>query len=222
MNKASIKTIIRSSARLVSVVMAGLIVASCSGSANYADGEVQKRNLVQMVRMAFTISFAADSPSLSAEEIERLDIFMMRSNVSYGDELSMDFPLNRDGHLSEQDKKRMSFLSGLLKKRGLRLSAQVTPYGMSPAANQARFLISRYVVTPPQCGDWSQPSTANYSNTTLRNYGCAIQAQLGLMVANPRDLIIGVSSARTDTERAAGAVLTYRTSTATSISSGAE
>ncbi len=199
-------------------VMACLVLASCSGAANFADGDNQKRNEVQMVKIPLMVTFASDSATLSGESIANLDRFMMRSDVSYGDELSMDFPLNRDGSLSEMSQKRMAYMAEYLKGRGLHLSAEVTPYGMSPEADQARFLISRYVVTPPTCGNWSQPSTGNYGNASLPEIGCANQANLGLMVANPRDLITGATTGAIDTESAAKAVLTFRTKKPTKLS----
>lgn len=200
--------------------LAFLTLAACSGSANYTDGDNQRRNEVTMVRIPYIMTFAADNVNLSNDSVEKLDIFMMKSNVSYGDELSMDFPLERDGNLSEVNQKRLASLKSLLKKRGLRLSSEVTPYGLSPRENQARFLISRYVVTPPRCGDWSQPSTDNYGNASMSNFGCASQATLGLMVANPRDLIIGANNSRPDAEKASKAIHTYRTKKPAKTSAG--
>ena len=212
----NIKTCVTGSATL----MACLILSNCSGSANFTDGDTQKRNLVEMIKIPFIMSFASGRSDLSGIAIERLDKFMMRSNVSYGDELSMDFPLNRDGSLSDENRKRMIFLSGLLKKRGLHLSPDITPYGMSPAENQARLLISRYIVTPPVCDDWSQPSTGNYNNVNIPNFGCSTQANLGLMVANPRDLITGIANGTPDSEKAANAVRANRTKKPGKLSSG--
>lgn len=192
-------------------VLAALLIAGCSSMSNMATGDTQLRNEVEMIRIPFMVSFEKGKSQLSGDAIEKLDMFLMKSNAGYGDELSMDFPLQRDGKLSEQNRKRMASLSELLKKRGLRLASEVTPYGMSPAADKARFLISRYVVTPPRCGNWSQPSTDNYGNAPTVNFGCASQADLGLMVANPRDLITGVTGGQPDAERMAKAVYNYRT-----------
>ncbi len=204
--KMTVKNIVKSAAGLTLPAMAFLALAGCSGSAHFSDGDPQKRNEVAMVRIPFMLTFEADQAALSAAAIEQLDRFLVSSNVSYGDELSMDFPLERDGDLSPQNRERMAYLSDLLKKRGLHLAVAVTPFGLSPAENQARFLVSRYVVTPPQCGDWSEPSTGNYGNASLKDLGCASQAQLGLMIANPRDLVTGVSNNIPNAEQAAGAV----------------
>ncbi|MCF8473056.1 MAG: CpaD family pilus assembly protein [Emcibacter sp.] len=199
--------------------LACIILASCSGQANFADGDTQKRNEVKMIRIPFMITFDQKNASLSKNAIDQLDNFMMKVNISYGDEISLDLPLQRDGKLSEENVKRMTFLSNILKERGLHLSPEVTPYGMSPAEGQARLLISRYTVIPPTCGDWSIPSNDNYGNAATANFGCANQASLGLMVANPRDLITGENNTTPYTENAAKAIYTYKTKKPTSLSS---
>lgn len=202
----------------VASALACIVLVGCNGAANFAEGDNHLRNEVQMIKMPFMVTFKTGSADLSDEGAERLDIFMMKSNVSYSDELSMDFPLNRDGDLSVLNQKRLTFISSHLKKRGLRLSPEVTPYGMSPGSNEARFLISRYIVTPPVCGDWSIPSTDNDGNTSLSELGCSNQANLGLMVANPRDLITGDALGVPDTESAAKAIMVYRTKSPTKLS----
>jgi len=193
------------------LVLAGLILNGCSNASQYKGHEAQKRNLVEMVRIPYVLSFDAEKAALSSDEVRALDIFLSRSSVGYGDELSMDFALERDGKITSLNEERLEHIREILMQRGLRLSYELTPYGRTPEQNTARLLVSRYVVTPPQCGDWSQPSTGNYQNALMRDHGCSTQAQLGLMIANPKDLITGVSSSQTDTEKAAKAIKTYRT-----------
>ena len=86
---------------------------------------------------------------------------------------------------------------------------------MEPNANTGRLLISKYVVTPPVCGDWRQPSYPNYNNAPMSNLGCASQANLGLMVANPRDLITGQQGGAPNAERAASAIEHYQNTNVT-------
>ncbi|VAV87091.1 hypothetical protein MNBD_ALPHA02-429 [hydrothermal vent metagenome] len=224
MQKTVIQKNTKRFSRLVSttsLILASLVLASCSGAANFSNGDSQKRNEVTMIKIPFMVAFEAGNTSLSNDAIRQLDMFIMRNNVSYGDELSMDFPLGRDGGLSDENQKRLTFLTGLLKTRGLHLAADVTPYGMSPAPDKARLLISRYLVTPPRCGDWSQPSTGNYGNMNLPDFGCSTQAALGLMVANPRDLITGTTGGAQDAEKAAKSVYNYRTKKPAKSSSSA-
>ncbi|HEX9489010.1 MAG TPA: CpaD family pilus assembly lipoprotein, partial [Stellaceae bacterium] len=48
-------------------------------------------------------------------------------------------------------------------------------------------------VTPPDCPNWSKPASGDHSNTLPSNFGCADATNLGLMVADPRDLVLGRS-----------------------------
>ena len=186
-----------------------LMTAGCAGLHESTGLENQKRNKVEMVRVPYMMTFADNNYRLATDEVRALIAFLGNSNVGYGDELSMDFPLEKDGSLSDLNKRRLSYVSEVLKQHGIIMSMEVTPYGVAPKTNQARLLVSRYVVTPPQCGDWSRTSSSNYNNAPLQDLGCSTQANLGLMVANPRDLITGSRSEYPHAEKAAKAVETY-------------
>lgn len=41
----------------------------------------------------------------------------------------------------------------------------------------------------PECGDWGPHTLFSKSNQPSPNFGCAMQRNIGLMVANPKDLI---------------------------------
>jgi pilus assembly protein CpaD len=47
----------------------------------------------------------------------------------------------------------------------------------------------RYVAEPPQCGDWSTNLAYDPMNMPYPNLGCAQQRNLGVMIANPADLL---------------------------------
>lgn len=192
------------------------LTAGCaSNMANYNGAEQQTRNEVEMVRIPYSIHFESGTTAMSNEEVGKLNYFLRTASISYGDEFSMDFPLDRNGDVSDLDQERLAYVSNMLKDSGLNMSGKVTPYGMEPTSDTGRLLISRYVVTPPECGDWSQRSNPNYENAPLTNLGCASQANLGLMVANPRDLIIGAKGAAPNAERTAAAVQRYQEGTTT-------
>ena len=189
-----------------------ILTTGCAGHmANYNGVEPQNRNEVEMVRVPYNIHFGNGILEMSEIEITKLNQFLATSNITYGDEFSMDFPLDRNGNLSDIDQKRQKYVSNLLKNSGLYLSKNVTPYGMEPSPNTGRLLISKYVVTPPECGDWTQNSYPNHEDASLNNLGCATRANLGRMVANPRDLVIGAAGAAPDAEQSARAIELYRT-----------
>ena len=188
-----------------------LFTTGCASHMAQHNGvEQQTRNEVEMVKIPFNLQFGQGQTELSGREIARLNNFISTAHIGYGDELSMDFPLDRNGELSEIDKARFEYLNNLLKNSGLHLSNSITPYGMEPPANSGRLLVSKYVVTTPECGDWSQRPYPNHQNAPISNFGCANQANLGLMVANPKDLIIGATGAPTNSERSALAVERYQ------------
>lgn len=191
-----------------------VLATGCAGNMNHYTGvEQQNRNEIEMVRIPYSIQFPSNEVELDGREILKLNNFLGAADITYGDEFSMDFPLDRNGNLSELDQQRLVYISNLLKDSGLYLSDTVTPYGMEPKDGSGRLLVSKYVVTPPECGNWSQKAYPNYENAPLTNLGCANQANLGLMVANPRDLIVGSEGAPASAERSAGAVERYRNRT---------
>jgi pilus assembly protein CpaD len=65
-------------------------------------------------------------------------------------------------------------------------------------------------VTPPPCPDWRKPATTDFNNQEGANFGCATETNLGLMVANPRDLVNGKTLGPADAEATAKAVQNYR------------
>ena len=44
-------------------------------------------------------------------------------------------------------------------------------------------------VQVPECADWSSSANNIYTNTSHRNFGCSIRRNIGLIVADPNDLI---------------------------------
>jgi pilus assembly protein CpaD len=69
----------------------------------------------------------------------------------------------------------------------------------------------RYSATSPSCGgDWSAPSADNPNNVPPPNFGCAAQHNLGVMAADPADLVHARGSDTFDAQRADDVVEKYR------------
>ena len=71
-------------------------------------------------------------------------------------------------------------------------------------------VVSRYVVVSPNCPDWSKKPGTDFENRRASNFGCATETNLGLMVANPRDLVVGRSPGPADAEHNAQSLVRYR------------
>jgi pilus biogenesis lipoprotein CpaD len=76
---------------------------------------------------------------------------------------------------------------------------------------RVELILERHLVTLPACPDWSRQSGTDFSNQPHSNFGCATQTNLGLMVAEPKDLVRGRTLAPADGVHQAEGVVRYRT-----------
>jgi pilus assembly protein CpaD len=209
--------------RFSRTVPALLVLAMLGGCSTWQEGYTDKRNDVSLVRMTHDIAFVSGDARLTAASAADLHRFLADQGVSYGDTVTIDTGAT-PAALAGQ---RRAVLATMLAKEGITVAAASAPYGATPRADTARLVIGRYLVTPPQCPDWRKPSDRDYGNTQSSDYGCASATNLGLMVANPHDLIEGRGYAGPDAELAAKAVQQYhadavKTPTAPSASSGGQ
>lgn len=57
------------------------------------------------------------------------------------------------------------------------------------AAGVSHMAFPIYVVSPEECGYWDKPFDSDYGNGISDNFGCAVQHNIDVMAANPRDLV---------------------------------
>jgi pilus assembly protein CpaD len=70
--------------------------------------------------------------------------------------------------------------------------------------------VERYVVTPPDCPNWTKSQNEDHENAQTSNFGCANLSNLGLMVADPRDLVIARQLGPASAAHASMAIQRYR------------
>lgn len=191
--------------RLLGLGAALLALAACLPErAEWSHNDTIKRSSVELVRFGHDVGFSSEGTQLSASEAERLNRFLSSARVGYGDRLAVD------AGSSSNAKQRRAVLAAHLRGLGLTVEDETPLYGDAPAAGQARIIVSRHVVTPPPCPDWRKPSGPDYANTPSSNFGCATATNLGLMVADPADLVAGKELGPADAEYLAKAVDRYR------------
>jgi pilus assembly protein CpaD len=66
------------------------------------------------------------------------------------------------------------------------------------------------VVALPACPDWTGEPGANTDNRQLRNWSCSTAVNLGMMIADPSDLLLGRNPGYADGEYLARSVELYR------------
>ncbi len=72
------------------------------------------------------------------------------------------------------------------------------------------FRYDRFHVAVPNCGDWGSSPSSNPSNDVHSNFGCAFQRNVGLMIADPADLVRMRDVLPTDAQNSSRVLQKYR------------
>ncbi len=183
--------------RLLPLLALGLSLAACGGTKN--------RGLESVHQPVVTrTDYVYDVPAgLNGEDERRLSGWLESLRVGYGDRISVDDPSGNPA--SRNGVAAVAARYGLLVDE----AAPVTEGEVAPGT--FRVIVSRSKAEVPGCPDWSRASQPEFGANTMSNYGCATNANLAAMVANPEDLIIGRGSSVADAQTAGKAIKSYRT-----------
>lgn len=159
-------------------------LAGCGGMASNRSLESVHQPVVS--RTNYTLDLTAGPGGLSLPEQRRLAGWFDALGLRYGDRVYLDDPLDAGATRSgvEAVAGRWGILVGD--------DAPVTP-GDVPAGT-VRVVVVRSTAAVPGCPDWSAKSDTNLGNATPSNFGCATNANLAAMVADPEHLLHGSDS----------------------------
>ena len=186
-----------------------------------------KRLEVDPADYRHSVYFATDSSALTANERNRLLTFLRTVQPSARDSVRLE------GHADERATElynlelasnRAEQVAAFLDEAGYGdLSVTTTAFGEAlpavpstgPAAWQlnrrVEVVLERYLVTLPGCPDWSRESGTDFDNLPFSNFGCATETNLGLMIAEPKDLVRGRPLGPADGTHQAEGIVRYRT-----------
>ena len=188
-----------------------IVAAALAGCAHQAspvpEAGVEPVNVPVVTRTDFAFDAAAPGGSLPPSEASRLDGWFAGMGLRYGDTIFVDGPY-ADGARAQ--------VASIAGRYGMMVApgAPVTAGAIAPGT--VRVVVSRTVAGVPNCPNWERPSQPNTNNKSMPGLGCAVNANLAAMIANPEDLVRGrEGSGVLDTETARKAVDTYRSSTPT-------
>ena len=144
-----------------------------------------------VTRTNYTLDINAGPGGVSIPEQRRLAGWFEALDLRYGDRISIDDPMRSGASRAA--------VEGIAGRYGLLVSdeAPVTPGAVAPGT--VRVVISRSSAEVPGCPDWSAKSNANHLNASSSNYGCASNANMAAMVADPEHLLKGASGKGTTT-----------------------
>ncbi|MEO6433170.1 MAG: CpaD family pilus assembly lipoprotein [Sphingomicrobium sp.] len=154
----------------------------------------------------------AQSGALSSEEAARLDGWFAGLGLDFGDSI---YIAPESSPIARSQVAQIAGSYGLLVSAGAPASAT----GGVPGA--VRVVVSRRRATVPGCPDWSRPSTPNFGNDSLPSFGCGVNTNLAMQVADPQDLLRGRAGlAAEDAQAAAKAIIMYRNWVHTALRQG--
>ncbi len=180
-----------------------LSLGACTPSlALYSDSSELKRNEVSMVRLKHTVNFDSGT-ALDAMAQAAIEDFLALNRVGYGDVLSLD--LGDAGDPNAMAEKWFAVYE-YLKTYGIHLQPEAPITGAAPASGSGILIVERYIVSTPVCKKYAVGPDPNWANAPSPWFGCTTTALLGLMIADPADLIDGNADAPPDAEKAAKAI----------------
>jgi pilus assembly protein CpaD len=184
-----------------------LVGAGCTPSTSeWSPSEAPKSARVEYVRLQHVAAFKPGSADLATGEAEKLRRFLDQAQVNAEDHVFLE-----PGSEDRLTASRIGRLSKAMAEKGV--GAQTLPAMSADAAlgaDKVDIVVERYVVMPPDCPNWTSPAVGEHSNQPGSNFGCATATNLGLMVADPRDLVIGRTLGPAEGDAALAAVKRYR------------
>lgn len=192
-------------------LMVGSTLSGCMGGGSLSATNRSLDSVHQpVVRMAnYVLDVPAPSGSLGPVEMRRVSEWLDAMEVAYGDSISVDDSAVRNARAARDG------VAMLIARKGLLLADHAPITGGTITPDTIRVVITRSSAYVPGCPDWSRRMAHNYGNATSPNYGCATNANLAAMVADPTDLVSGQPGTTNDPLTATRAINTYRTATPT-------
>lgn len=154
-------------------------------------------------RSDYVFDVPATNAGLAPGEADRVAGWLSTMRLRYGDHVSVDDP--RYGPAARAQVAAIAASYGIL----LDDRAPITSAPLS--AGMVRVVVSRSVARVPGCPDFTRNGSSEFEGSTTSNYGCATQANMAAMVADPLDLVRGQPGTESfAAETSAKAIDTYR------------
>lgn len=179
-----------------------LTLAGCGNMASNRTLESIHQPVVS--RSNYTLDLNAQGGSLPTQEQRRLAEWFQAMNLGYGDRVSIDDPAGSNVVVKAAVETAAS-------RHGLLVNevAPVTTGQIAPGT--VRIVVTRSFAQVPGCPDWQTKLEMNYRNATSSNYGCSVNSNVAVMVANKEDLVRGEPGGPTiATQRSDTAIKQYR------------
>ncbi|MBN8501033.1 MAG: CpaD family pilus assembly protein [Sphingomonadales bacterium] len=160
-----------------------LVLSGCGGMPGNRSLESVHQPVVS--RTNYTLDINAGPGGVSIPEQRRLAGWFEALDLRYGDRVYLDDPMRSSA--------ARGAVEGLAGRHGLLVSEDAPVTAGAVAPGTVRVIVTRSSATVPGCPDWSAKSETNLGNATSSNYGCASNANMAAMIADPEHLLKGAS-----------------------------
>ena len=200
------------------VSLAALALVGCSSDQSTEEylAEVAARwqqidappvNAVETVTFEHVVDFPSISSQPDDPEQRRFRDFVIVSNLTGADTIILEGARNDSGTYTQRTEGQLAVMRDMLADMGLpSYTAAPTAVSRTRAQDQVVIVVTRSVAVIPDC----QPPQYSVGDRPDYSIGCAKNAALGLMVADPRDLNKGRTLDPADGEKASLAMQNYR------------
>jgi len=194
---------------ILAACAAPALVAGCQQAPDRAPlgperHKVQVTQHIDSIKVPFRENSAALPPSAKAG----LQGFLAEIGAGRDAVVVVRAPTQARGDLGDQ---RRNAVLRFLKAEGFRpVERDALMPEVEAPASEVLVRVAQYGTKLPDCPDHSRSELGGHSNRHTSNHGCATNRNLGLMVANPRDLVRGRDLAPARTSRQVHRIQDYR------------
>jgi pilus assembly protein CpaD len=174
-----------------------LMVSACTSTVeNWQEVKPQRQPEVQSVDHHHAVQFAGRSTRLSTYEEQQLSRFLASIGAARDNQfiISPRISAGDSGAGAQTARARAHTIARHLRARGLDPEIVLSPTETAGGLSRVDVVVRQYLVTLPPCPDWTARPGWNFGNQPSSNWGCATATNLGLMVADPADLVRGAGS----------------------------
>ena len=187
-------------------ILIALLATTLAGPALAAGDDpsrgLESVNVPVVTRSDYMFDAVSPDGSLPSSEQARLDAWFRGLDLSYGDSIYVE---GAYANAARSDVARVASRYGMLVSYGAPVSQGMV------APGSVRVVVSRTRASVPNCPNWSGKSQPNFANHSMSNFGCAVNANLAAMIADPNDLVWGREGTGIgDADTASRAIRSYR------------
>jgi pilus biogenesis lipoprotein CpaD len=180
---------------------------------DWSDVREQREPKPELVEFSHDVRFAGNRYGLDADAVERLQTFLARTDIGYGDTVVVTAAVPQGatgGNAAWLAGRRADAVKAYLARARINASVIQTATDAVDAGERVTVYVRRYVAVLPPCPDWTGVPGVNFNNQPASNWSCATAVNFGMMLANPGDLVRGRDPGYADGEVGARSVENYR------------